>query len=79
MMRKLIFLLLVSFLTACTAEGAARWPLTILLGGQSAAPTLPYQAAPLANLPLTDVRSGETFILAEFAGKTVFVEPMATW
>jgi thiol-disulfide isomerase/thioredoxin len=28
---------------------------------------------------LTDVRSGETFTLADFAGKTVFVEPMATW
>ncbi len=28
---------------------------------------------------LTDVRTGETFSLADFAGKTVFVEPMATW
>jgi thiol-disulfide isomerase/thioredoxin len=28
---------------------------------------------------LTDVRTGETFTLADFAGKTVFVEPMATW
>ena len=31
------------------------------------------------NTVLTDVRSGETFTLADFAGKTVFVEPMATW
>ncbi len=31
------------------------------------------------TIPLTDVRSGETFTLADFAGKTVFVEPMATW
>lgn len=28
---------------------------------------------------LTDVRTGQTFTLADFAGKTVFVEPMATW
>lgn len=31
------------------------------------------------TIPVTDVRSGETFTLADFAGKTVFVEPMATW
>jgi thiol-disulfide isomerase/thioredoxin len=40
---------------------------------------------PIANamswqtLPLTNARTGETFTLADFAGKTVFVEPMATW
>lgn len=28
---------------------------------------------------LTNARTGETFALADFAGKTVFVEPMATW
>lgn len=31
------------------------------------------------DLPLTDARTGETFSLADFAGQTVFVEPMATW
>lgn len=31
------------------------------------------------SLALVDARSGETFTLADFAGKTVFVEPMATW
>ena len=31
------------------------------------------------TIPVTDVRTGETFTLADFAGKTVFVEPMATW
>jgi thiol-disulfide isomerase/thioredoxin len=30
-------------------------------------------------LPLVDARTGETFTLADFAGKTVYVEPMATW
>lgn len=28
---------------------------------------------------LTDAATGETFTLADFAGKTVYVEPMATW
>ena len=28
---------------------------------------------------LTDACSGETFALADFAGKTLYVEPMATW
>lgn len=31
------------------------------------------------TLPLTNAHTGETFTLADFAGKTVFVEPMATW
>lgn len=30
-------------------------------------------------LPLVNARTGESFTLADFAGKTVFVEPMATW
>jgi cytochrome oxidase Cu insertion factor (SCO1/SenC/PrrC family) len=31
------------------------------------------------SLPLTDARTGAAFTLADFAGKTVFVEPFATW
>ena len=31
------------------------------------------------NLPLTNARTGEAFTFADFEGKTVFVEPMATW
>ncbi len=31
------------------------------------------------DLPLTDVETGEAFTLADFAGETVYVEPMATW
>lgn len=31
------------------------------------------------QVELVDARSGETFTLADFAGKTVYVEPMATW
>jgi thiol-disulfide isomerase/thioredoxin len=31
------------------------------------------------TMPLTDARTGATFTLADFVGKTVFVETMATW
>lgn len=31
------------------------------------------------TIALTDVRTGQAFTLADFAGKTVFVETMATW
>jgi thiol-disulfide isomerase/thioredoxin len=31
------------------------------------------------TLALTNARTGESFALSDFAGKTVFVEPMATW
>lgn len=31
------------------------------------------------TLPLVNARTGETFTFASFAGRTVFVEPMATW
>jgi thiol-disulfide isomerase/thioredoxin len=45
---------------------------------EDAAPT-GYSGPDWATLPITNVRTGETFTLADFAGKTVFVEPMATW
>jgi thiol-disulfide isomerase/thioredoxin len=38
-----------------------------------------YNAPALTSLELINARTGETFTLADFAGKTVFVEPMATW
>jgi thiol-disulfide isomerase/thioredoxin len=31
------------------------------------------------KIALTNARTGESFTLADFEGKTVFVEPMATW
>lgn len=31
------------------------------------------------TITLTNARTGEPFTLADFSGKTVFVEPMATW
>lgn len=31
------------------------------------------------DLPLTNAQTGATFTFADFAGQTVYVEPMATW
>jgi thiol-disulfide isomerase/thioredoxin len=45
-----------------------------------AAPLVTAEAAPAwLTTELTDACSGETFTLADFAGKTLFVEAMATW
>lgn len=38
-----------------------------------------YQATELATLPLVNVKTGSEFKLADFAGKTVLVQMMATW
>ncbi len=34
---------------------------------------------PWANAPLTDVETGETFTIAELAGRPLFIESMAIW
>ncbi len=48
--------------------------------GASSAPSEPAVATPAwANIPLTDVRTGETFTLAGTGDRVVFVEPMAVW
>lgn len=64
------------FLVSCAAA-----PATFPTAPATAAPTV----APQASLPtwqtasLVDVRNGQAFTLADFKGKTVYVEPMATW
>jgi thiol-disulfide isomerase/thioredoxin len=49
----------------------------------AAAPDEPAQAEAMRpawkTIALTDARTGELFTLADFAGKTIYVEPMATW
>ncbi|MCY4009206.1 MAG: hypothetical protein OXF22_05590 [Anaerolineaceae bacterium] len=37
------------------------------------------QTAALLSIPLFDASSGAEFRLSDYAGKTVFIEPMATW
>lgn len=67
---------------AVAQEPAAACALTSLqeTAGNTAtpAPAAAEQAAWLAT-ELVDACSGETFTLAGFAGKTVFLHPMATW
>lgn len=41
--------------------------------------TIAYSGPDWANVELVNAKTGETFTFADFAGKTVFVEPMATW
>ena len=41
--------------------------------------TSDYQGAEWTHTALTNVRTGDTFTLADYAGKIVYVEPMATW
>jgi thiol-disulfide isomerase/thioredoxin len=89
MLKWISLLMFVAVLAACSPTPAppTSAPPTI---GLTAEPTLSAstdnqaeQAA--ASLPgwmtlrLTDARSGSSFTLADFAGKTVYVEPMATW
>jgi thiol-disulfide isomerase/thioredoxin len=54
--------------------------LLLLAPGLAPAPTARAAERPAwLDLPLTDARTGESFSLGSFAGKTVYVEPMATW
>jgi len=80
---------LLLILAACATAAPQAAPTTIPPTAAPAQPTAvppTAQPAPPADarpawqtLPLTDARTGQTFTLADFAGKTVFVEPMATW
>jgi peroxiredoxin len=46
----------------------------------NAAPPVASAALPAwANIELVNAATGATFRLADFAGKTIYVEPMATW
>ena len=74
-----------------TAVTATTQPTAILSEQPTVAPTVVPTSVPTAapvsekalpawqTVALTDARTGETFSLADFAGKTVYVEPMATW
>lgn len=49
-------------------------PMTGDMAGEMASERPAWQ-----SLPLTEARTGTPFTMADFAGKTVFVEPFATW
>ena len=63
---------------AATAVGTAETVLpTSILPETALAPAVVLPV--WQTLPLTNAQTGETFTFADFAGQTVFVEPMATW
>jgi thiol-disulfide isomerase/thioredoxin len=63
-------------------EGCARAPLLASPAGEAAASPAPdalADAPTWQTIALTDACTGESFTLADFAGRTVYVELMATW
>ncbi len=48
-------------------------------GADDATPDITEPAPAWLTTELTDACSGETFTLADFAGKTIYIEAMATW
>jgi thiol-disulfide isomerase/thioredoxin len=74
-----IFVLLLAACTTAAPDNSAQQP----TNAPSEAPTESVQeesARPAWHtIALTNARTGEIFTLADFAGKTVYVEPMATW
>lgn len=75
------------FLGACAAEpGANREVGADETATQPTTTQNASEAEPAANpnatlvqLPLTNAKTGESFTLADYSGKTVLVKPMATW
>ncbi|GAA5531057.1 TlpA disulfide reductase family protein [Herpetosiphon gulosus] len=70
--------------TASVADaGSANQGSTIIPAPPSTTePTVVPTVANLAawqTLPLINARTGESFTLADFHGKTIYIEPMATW
>lgn len=82
----MIVLFIAIALTACASNPAATslqlTPIETVLSiaALPGEPNSRVSARPTwQTLPLINVRTGETFTFADFADKTVFVEPMATW
>ncbi|MEO1165860.1 MAG: SCO family protein [Chloroflexota bacterium] len=54
-------------------------PATVDTSSSNAAANSGYNGPSWANITLVNAATGEEFTLADFEGRTVFVEPMATW
>lgn len=68
----LLAALLALIVSACGGGFPAAQSTTPVDGAQSS-------AAGWQDVALRDVRTGETFTFADFAGRTVYVHPMARW
>lgn len=73
--RTLMLAMVMLIVTACAANSPA--PASDLVNPEVSQPTA--ASADWRTTPVRDVRTGETFTFADFAGRTVFVHPMATW
>ena len=68
-----------------TAQDATTCASSVWLAPDAATPAAETAGAAAAETPdwmtieLTDACSGKTFTLADFAGKTIYIESMATW
>ncbi|MFN8449488.1 MAG: cytochrome c biogenesis protein CcdA [Anaerolineae bacterium] len=51
----------------------------MIVGGRADALLAGSELPTWATTPLTNAATGATFTLADFAGRTVYVEPLATW
>ena len=58
---------------------SAFWLEKLATSEEAAPAAAPIDAPAWLTAELTDACSGETFALADFAGKTVYIESMATW
>jgi cytochrome oxidase Cu insertion factor (SCO1/SenC/PrrC family) len=78
-----LLVLVFALLSACSPSGGSAL-LTSTQAPETSETTIEQPVQTVARpvwqtLPLTNARTGETFTFADFAGQTVFVEPMATW
>ncbi|MEQ8675669.1 MAG: hypothetical protein RLP44_18680 [Aggregatilineales bacterium] len=61
------------------SASAVQSPTTEQVQQEPAPQTVAYNGPEWTQIPLTNAVTGETFTLADFAGKAIFVHPMATW
>jgi hypothetical protein len=77
--------LIAVFLSACASSNPSPTATVAIAtrdtaaNGSSDQSATEYGGPEWTKLPLTNAHTGETFTLANFAGKTVYIEPMATW
>src|SRR5689334_14222167 len=73
-----LLLLVLALMLALILAGACARPAAETTA-PSPAKTSPTERPAWLSLPLANARTGEAFTLADLGGKTVYVEPMATW
>lgn len=76
-MRRILLLLLIMIaLTACSSPAA---PTAVPTVAPISAPIAASNAPDWVSIPFTDARTNQPITLANFAGKTVYIEAMAVW